>query len=218
MTKRTTVKMRRQPSQERGELRVSRLLDAAEQVFAEVGYAAATTNQIAAQAEASIGSLYQFFPNKAALLDAVAERYRAGLRQAFDAAFSPEDVQRLSLAEIANRLIEVAVRFGGEHIGFTHIALQSQSTPELAAAAAGLHQDIRDRVVGLLAARAPRLSQADRERGARVIQLAVNAVMAEAVGEKLAGRERQGLALIAEAKRLMEVYLAAVERHSPPAA
>jgi AcrR family transcriptional regulator len=67
--------LRRAPKQARAQQRVSRILDAAEELFVEVGYDAATTNQIAARAGASIGSLYGFFPNKQALAQALADRY-----------------------------------------------------------------------------------------------------------------------------------------------
>jgi AcrR family transcriptional regulator len=52
----------------RGELTRERILTAAAHVFAEYGYAAGTTNRIAEQARISIGSLYQYFPNKDAIL------------------------------------------------------------------------------------------------------------------------------------------------------
>lgn len=51
------------------------LLDAAAQVFAEHGYAAATTNRIAERAGVSIGSLYQYFPNKDAILHALMDAH-----------------------------------------------------------------------------------------------------------------------------------------------
>ena len=66
---------RKVPVQSRSRERVERLLDAAAQAFAGVGYDAATTEGIASQAGTSIGSLYQFFPNKQALFDAVAKRH-----------------------------------------------------------------------------------------------------------------------------------------------
>ncbi|MDQ2709906.1 MAG: TetR/AcrR family transcriptional regulator [Actinomycetota bacterium] len=67
--------LRRAPKQARAQLRVNRILDAAEELFVEVGYDAATTNRIAFRAGASIGSLYEFFPNKQALAQALADRY-----------------------------------------------------------------------------------------------------------------------------------------------
>jgi len=59
---------RRHPRQVRAELTRERILDAAAHIFAEHGYAAGTTNRIAAHARISIGSLYQYFPNKDAIL------------------------------------------------------------------------------------------------------------------------------------------------------
>jgi AcrR family transcriptional regulator len=59
---------RRRPRQVRAELTRERILTAAAHVFAEYGYAAGTTNRIAERARISIGSLYQYFPNKDAIL------------------------------------------------------------------------------------------------------------------------------------------------------
>jgi AcrR family transcriptional regulator len=59
---------RRRPRQVRAELTRGRILTAAAHVFAEYGYAAGTTNRIAERAHISIGSLYQYFPNKDAIL------------------------------------------------------------------------------------------------------------------------------------------------------
>lgn len=59
---------RREPRQVRAELTRERILTAAAHVFAEHGYAAGTTNRIAERARISIGSLYQYFPNKDAIL------------------------------------------------------------------------------------------------------------------------------------------------------
>ncbi|WP_433688650.1 TetR/AcrR family transcriptional regulator [Micromonospora carbonacea] len=62
---------RRTPRQVRAELTRQRILTAAAHVFAEHGYAAGTTNRIAERARVSIGSLYQYFPNKDAILAAL---------------------------------------------------------------------------------------------------------------------------------------------------
>ena len=62
------LRPRKQPVQARAELTRQRILDAAAHVFTEYGYAAGTTNRIAERARVSIGSLYQYYPNKDAIL------------------------------------------------------------------------------------------------------------------------------------------------------
>jgi AcrR family transcriptional regulator len=61
----------RTPSQQRARDTVDAIVQAAAQVFARHGYAAGTTNRIAERAGVSVGSVYQYFPNKDALLTAV---------------------------------------------------------------------------------------------------------------------------------------------------
>ncbi|MBN8638653.1 MAG: TetR/AcrR family transcriptional regulator [Anaerolineae bacterium] len=67
--------LRAQPKQKRGQRRVDAILNAASERFAEVGYENATIIEIAARADTSVGSLYQFFANKEAILKALVERY-----------------------------------------------------------------------------------------------------------------------------------------------
>ncbi|KAA1430058.1 TetR/AcrR family transcriptional regulator [Mycolicibacter arupensis] len=66
---------RKQPKQDRAKETRQRVLDAAAQVFSEYGYSASTTNRIAEYARLSIGSLYQYFPNKDAILRALMEQH-----------------------------------------------------------------------------------------------------------------------------------------------
>lgn len=68
-------RQRKQPKQDRAAQTRQRILDAAAHVFAEHGYAAGTTNRIAEQAGVSIGSLYQYFPNKDAVLRALMDAH-----------------------------------------------------------------------------------------------------------------------------------------------
>src|SRR5579859_3967630 len=81
--KKSKLDPRRIPTQDRGRQRVERILDAAAKVFTEAGFEAATTEAIAARAGASIGSLYQFFPSKQALFNAIAQRYLDKTRATF---------------------------------------------------------------------------------------------------------------------------------------
>lgn len=67
--------LRNSPRQARSAARVETLLDAAEVVFEEVGFDAATTNLVASRAEVPVGTLYRWFPDKAALAEALTDRY-----------------------------------------------------------------------------------------------------------------------------------------------
>lgn len=73
-----------QPKQKRGRERVDAILNAASELFAEVGYEAATIIEIAARAHTSVGSMYQFFSNKEAILYALIERYVAAASAVFE--------------------------------------------------------------------------------------------------------------------------------------
>jgi AcrR family transcriptional regulator len=66
---------RRKPVQARSTATVEAIVEAAAQVFERHGYAAGTTNRIAERAGVSIGTLYQYFPDKDAILLALTERH-----------------------------------------------------------------------------------------------------------------------------------------------
>ncbi|GBQ96584.1 transcriptional regulator [Acetobacter nitrogenifigens DSM 23921 = NBRC 105050] len=70
MSERRTLKIsvRKRPSQARSAELVSTILEAAAQVLAKEGAPRFTTARVAEKAGVSIGSLYQYFPNKAAIL------------------------------------------------------------------------------------------------------------------------------------------------------
>ncbi len=74
MPKKST-KPRKLPVQKRSRDTVEVILEAAAHVFMKKGYAAGTTNHIAHKAGVSIGSLYQYFPNKDAILVSLAEQH-----------------------------------------------------------------------------------------------------------------------------------------------
>ncbi|MEZ5728400.1 MAG: helix-turn-helix domain-containing protein [Burkholderiaceae bacterium] len=65
---------RRMPRQARAREKVSLMFEAAVRILEEHGLEALTTNRVAALAGVSIGTLYQYFPNREALLEALARR------------------------------------------------------------------------------------------------------------------------------------------------
>jgi AcrR family transcriptional regulator len=95
-----TTTPRKQPRQSRSKATVDAILDATARVLVEDGYDKLTTNRIATVAGVSIGSLYQYFPNKQAVVMAIADRHAV------------EMISLLSstLAELADASVPVAVR------------------------------------------------------------------------------------------------------------
>ncbi|RAJ78833.1 MULTISPECIES: TetR/AcrR family transcriptional regulator [unclassified Streptomyces] len=66
--------LRRTPVQQRSAERLSRILDACADLLDEVGYEQLSTRAVAGAAEVPIGSVYRFFTNKRAMVDALAQR------------------------------------------------------------------------------------------------------------------------------------------------
>src|ERR1700721_2361790 len=101
----------------RGERRVASLLDAAGRVFGDLGYHAATTNAIAAKAKVSPATLYQFFPNKEAIADALVTRYAMDLRKKERAA-DKQELAAAPLEQTIRQVTGVVIEFHRKHAAF----------------------------------------------------------------------------------------------------
>ena len=117
--------MRRKPVQARSQERVQRILDVAEDLFATQGYAATTTKEIAAQAQVPIGSLYQFFPNKAAIVQALFGRYNDLLHQRL-ALFNDSELSKLPLSAFVDKVTDISISFYLENPGCHKIYMEAQ--------------------------------------------------------------------------------------------
>ncbi|MBS1767982.1 MAG: TetR/AcrR family transcriptional regulator [Acidobacteria bacterium] len=78
---------RKSPRQTRSKETVEVLLTAAARILTTEGFEALTTNRVASVAGVSVGSLYQYFPNKEALVRALCERHTHGVRDRLRARF-----------------------------------------------------------------------------------------------------------------------------------
>jgi AcrR family transcriptional regulator len=108
-SKKPLSSMRRSPKQQRGKQRVEKILDAAAEVFAEVGYEAATTHAIAARANTAVGSLYQFFPDKSAIFHALEIRHVERVRAMWAKVNTPAIVQ-LPLRQMIQKLVAAVAK------------------------------------------------------------------------------------------------------------
>jgi AcrR family transcriptional regulator len=195
--------MRSVPRQARSQERVSQILAVAEQMFITEGYNATTTNAIAARAKVSIGSLYQFFPDKAAIVQALALRYMEELHFRF-AELDPQKVSLLSLSDYVEILIDTTAQFFIDRPGYHAIFMQVQGTiPELAeiedAADARLIQDLSFSLAG----RNPALSAIDLEAIAFVLVKAIGTLLWLSLSQEDNLRQK----IVTETKRFTLNYL-----------
>ena len=82
------IASRRQPSQQRSRERHDRILAAAKSLIAGKGSDRVKMSEVAALAQMSIGSLYQYFPDKGAIVRTLAERYSAESRACIEQALA----------------------------------------------------------------------------------------------------------------------------------
>lgn len=100
MTRKPHTIPRKQAVQNRSRMTVDALVEATARILVKEGFDKASTNRIAQEAGVSIGSLYQYFPSKEALVAAVIDRHNEQLML----------VVRAALREVASQPIEQAVR------------------------------------------------------------------------------------------------------------
>jgi len=148
----TLTELRRVPRQPRGRRRVDALLDAAAAEISDAGYEAATMCSIATRAGASIGSLYQFFPNKVAVVQALRRRYC----DEFELLWTPlaSEARHGSLEELATRLVDSTAAFVAQHPAF----LALLDAPASTHAPPAVRESFQQLVATFLLSRRPRMS------------------------------------------------------------
>ncbi len=207
---------RRLPRQSRGQRRVDLLLDAAAAVIAEQGLEAATAEAIALRARTAKGSLYQFFPNRDAVVAALALRYADELRHIHEKAFAT-DPRGMPLERLIDRIVRPLAAFHDRNPAFRRVFMTADAPVDSTGGAparirAQLFDSIVDRLDLLYAARNPRLPARDRRRAALV---------SASIGQALLARRDRAQAsekkpLLDDLRRILAAYL--VPLLDPPAA
>ena len=202
---------RRSPQQDRGQRRVDELLDAAEAVIAEVGVEATTTNAVAARAGAGMGSLYHFFPNKEAMVVALAERYANAMRPLTEYGKRPEYAS-MSLAQMVDEIVDPLAEFMRRAPAYRHVFHATSQPGRPGLCSMRLKDTVVEHVSALMAARAPRLAAAERHVKALVAVEMVHRMLDLAFEESGAARA----AIIGETKRLLALYSEMIQKHDDP--
>jgi AcrR family transcriptional regulator len=185
----------------RGLQRMASILDAAETVFAHMGYEEATTNHIAAQAEISPGSLYQFFSNKEEIAQALATRYTEELQRAYDSIFSVEAAS-LPFSLWLDQILDTLLAFHFAHPAF-HILLNTPVSSHVTSLTHALPQELQARFELGFERRAPTLSPTRRRLSATMSVLLFKAVLLQI----LQAEEDERRLLVDELKTVLRCYL-----------
>lgn len=150
------LQARKAPEQGRAVATVEALIEGCARVLRERGYAGATTNHIASASGVAIGSLYEYFPNRDALVFALALRRLTALRNAIESAIGSPDrsrgsdvlLRRIFEAVSADRALFLTVLRDAPHmLGAPEMRRLMRETAQLvyeAAERAGDRIELRD--------------------------------------------------------------------------
>lgn len=194
----------RAPRLRRGQARVSSLLAAAASVIAARGYDAATMTEIAAEAGASIGSLYQFFPTKALIAEALHLALLEALSASIDAlaaAAAPGSM----LSERGGMLFDGMIAFMAEHPAFIPLAERRDIDP---ARKKATRADLLERIGRLLAAASPVPKRPRRKAVALLVLTMMKAAVSLRASE---GDTPSCRRLVAELRAMLTERLAIAE-------
>jgi AcrR family transcriptional regulator len=210
VSERTEIpRLRRVPTQARSRARVQRLLDAAEELLAAEGAEALTTTRVAEEAGVSVGSLYQYLPDKGAIVEALARRYLAEFEQLMDQLEHEIRRDPEAWTDPVGRLIDAFSERYRQRPGYRALWFGRDLSDELRAAdrenKLALAQGVRRIAVSLGIAR----DDAYLRVAARAGVLVTDSILQEAFRSDPSGDP----ALIEEAKRILRLYLAEVVRH-----
>jgi AcrR family transcriptional regulator len=187
----------RVPKRQRGHERVAILLEAAARVFLEKGYDAATMTEIAAAANSSIGSLYQFFPTKPLLAEALhidrLQHLNSGLAEL------AQKTRGKSAAEIGDAIFMRLGRFIEDHPEFPVLAARRDVPKERKAKS---RAELRASITALLKNAEPSVERDVDLLGALVLEL-LRIVVAAANDPDGSGDPR----LVGELRRMLRKRL-----------
>ena len=107
--------MRKEPRQARSRATTAAILDAAAHILGELGWTGLTTNVVAEVAGVSIGLLYQYFPNKLALIEAVRRRHFTEVLVVLSAASDNAATRKDRIWALAEGMIRVHSRYPAAH-------------------------------------------------------------------------------------------------------
>jgi AcrR family transcriptional regulator len=196
----STPNVRRRPVQQRSAQRVERMLEACATLIDEVGYDGVTTTLIAERAGVAVGSLYQFFPDKRAVVQALTARNLDTFMTTISAKLARATLDHWW--DAVDLVFDAYVEMYRGVAGFTQIRFGDVVDLRLLDDRRDNNTVISDRLVGLLADQF-RLPLADLRLPISVSVEIADGILNLAFRRRLFDEET----MIAEAKRVVRAYL-----------
>jgi AcrR family transcriptional regulator len=154
---------------QRGQQRRDLILDTAADLLVAGGTEAINTNAIADRAQIAVGSIYQYFANKEAILAALSDRYMQQL--AANTLMSlQQDVAGLDGAMMVDRVIDPMIAFERHHPAFRYLQASVENSGALAEGAQRMDQEILATIQDLLRRVYPQLEPLHSQEMARVMK------------------------------------------------
>lgn len=197
--------LRRTPKQERSQQRVEKILEAASELMVTEGYEGLSTSAIAGRAGISVGSLYQFFANKEAVLQALAQRYLEKVSLLNETVFTPDAIY-VPVEVLFDRTVETLVGFMLRNQGFHQLFNSPWISPELQAVAEAATAQMIVEIKKIFLGKAPQLADEQAQAAAEVLVHMVSGVLSAV--ETAVPPQRD--LVIAEFKRMGIAYINAV--------
>ncbi|GAA3227883.1 TetR/AcrR family transcriptional regulator [Actinocorallia longicatena] len=124
------AELKRRPQQARSRARVQAILDAADGIIAAGGFEALTIRAITERAGVPVGSIYQFFPDKSAIVDALGRHYLEG----FDGAIAVlvERSEQGPMDDLVGTVVDAFADMYRENPGYVALWTGRHLSPELA--------------------------------------------------------------------------------------
>jgi AcrR family transcriptional regulator len=193
----TQAPIAKAPTRARGVQRVAELLDAGALLFAEKGYDATTMTEIAQRAGASIGSLYQFFPSKEVLAEALFSRYVERVASLLEEL--GKRAPGLSPLRLADRLVDLMLDVRSDRDA---AAALSGAVASIVERRKPLRGATRRQIAAILRAANSRLSEKSAAEAAALIAHVLKLVPTLAKED-----EDSGQALVAQARKMLAAYI-----------
>lgn len=129
MARKTATKQRKQPSQGRSRFTVQQIVQAAARVFEQRGFAGTTTNHIAARAGVSVGSLYQYFPNKESILVVLLEQHMRQVAEAFEEIRRHVEAEPHDIEGVLRHFVDAMLSLHSQNPRLQHVLLEEAPRP-----------------------------------------------------------------------------------------